>query len=126
MNVTSEGIKYRKLHNEIDEGYPQKVSAERKEYAEAYASLRITENNVINTNFRTERLLEQILAKDNLNQAYKKVKANKGAGGVDKMGVDELLPYLREKQRQLSLDNQTLNNLGFIYFSVYYSKVCIN
>ncbi|BCJ96834.1 hypothetical protein acsn021_44030 [Anaerocolumna cellulosilytica] len=25
-----------------------------------------------------------------------------------------------------SLDNQTLSNLGFIYFSDYYSKVCVN
>jgi RNA-directed DNA polymerase len=107
MNVTNEEIKYRKLHNEMDEGYLQMVSAERKEYAEAYASSRITENNVINTDLSTEmfanehRLLEKILAKDNLYQAYEKVKSNKGAGGVDKMGVDELLPYLKENQKQL-------------------------
>ncbi|WP_330364979.1 group II intron reverse transcriptase/maturase [Anaerovorax odorimutans] len=101
MNVTNKEIKYRKLHNEIDEGYLQMVSAERKEYAEAYASSRITENNVINTDFRADRLLEKILGKDNLYQAYEKVKSNKGAGGVDKMGVGELLPYLKENQRQL-------------------------
>ncbi|MDD3140100.1 MAG: hypothetical protein PHX08_14130 [Lachnospiraceae bacterium] len=83
------------------------VSAERKEYVEAYASSRITENNIINTDLSMElftseqRLLEKILAKDNLYQAYEKVKSNKGAGGVDKMGVDELLPYLKENQRQL-------------------------
>jgi RNA-directed DNA polymerase len=101
MNVTNEEIKYRKLHNGIDEGYLQMVSAERKEYVEAYASYRITENNVIDTDLSTDRLLEKILAKDNLYQAYEKVKSNKGAGGVDKMGVDELLPYLKENQRQL-------------------------
>ena len=101
MNVTTEEIKYRKLHNGMDEGYLQMVSAERKEYVEAYASSRITENNIINTDLSTEKLLEKILAKDNLYQAYEKVKANKGAGGVDKMGVDELLPYLKENQRQL-------------------------
>lgn len=101
MNVTNEEIKYRKLHNGMDEGYLQMVSAERKEYVEAYASSRITENNIINTDLSTERLLEKILAKDNLYQAYEKVKSNKGAGGVDKMGVDELLPYLKENQRQL-------------------------
>ncbi len=101
MNVTNEEIKYRKLHNGIDGGYLQMVSAERKEYAEAYASSKITENNIINTDLSTDRLLEKILAKDNLYQAYEKVKSNKGAGGVDKMGVDELLPYLKENQRQL-------------------------
>ena len=101
MNVTNEEIKYRKPHNGMDEGYLQMVSAERKEYAEAYASSRITENNIINTDMSTERLLEKILAKDNLNQAYEKVKANKGAGGVDKMGVDELLTFLKNNQKKL-------------------------
>jgi hypothetical protein len=32
MNVTNEEIKYRKLHDETDEGCLQMVSAERKEY----------------------------------------------------------------------------------------------
>lgn len=54
----------------------------------------ITENNITDANEPTERLLERILERDNLNQAYKKVKANKGAGGVDKMRIEELLPYL--------------------------------
>src|SRR5690606_35997960 len=33
---------------------------------------------------------------DNLNEAFKRVKANKGSHGVDGMGVDELLQYLRD------------------------------
>ncbi len=41
-------------------------------------------------------LLEQILDRDNLNRAYKKVKSNKGSHGVDRMKVDELLPYLKQ------------------------------
>ena len=39
--------------------------------------------------------------KRNLNKAYKKVKSNKGAGGIDGMQVDELLPFLRENQDEL-------------------------
>ena len=46
-------------------------------------------------------LLDLILRKDNLNAAYKKVKSNKGSGGIDGMQVDELLPYLRENQETL-------------------------
>ena len=41
-------------------------------------------------------LLEKILSKDNMNAAYKRVCANKGAGGVDGMTVDELGDYIRE------------------------------
>ena len=32
-------------------------------------------------------LLERILSRDNLNRAYKRVKSNKGAPGIDGMGV---------------------------------------
>ena len=41
-------------------------------------------------------LLEKILDKNNMNEAYKKVCANKGAGGVDGMEVEELDGYIRE------------------------------
>lgn len=42
------------------------------------------------------KLLEKILDKNNMNEAYKKVCANKGAGGVDGMEVEELDGYIRE------------------------------
>ena len=41
-------------------------------------------------------LLEKILDKKNMNEAYKKVCANKGAGGVDGMELKELDGYIRE------------------------------
>ena len=34
-------------------------------------------------------LLEEILNQDNLNKAYKKVKANKGVAGVDGISVED-------------------------------------
>ena len=40
-------------------------------------------------------LIEVILSKENLNRAYKKVVANKGAGGVDGVTVEELGNYIR-------------------------------
>jgi len=98
MNVTKDGIKDRQLHIE---DYLQMVSAEQKEYAEVPAHQRIAENNDIITDFQTDNLMEQILHKDNLNKAYKKVKSNKGAGGVDGMSVDELLGFLKDNQKQL-------------------------
>ena len=98
MNVTKDGLKNRQLHIE---DYLQMVSAEQKEYAEVSAHQRITENNDIITDFQADNLMEQILHKDNLNKAYKKVKSNKGAGGVDGMSVDELLGFLKDNQEQL-------------------------
>jgi len=98
MNVTENRFKDRQLHIE---DYLQKVSAEQREYAEVSAYRMITENNHIITDFRTDNLLEKILHKDNLNKAYKKVKSNRGAGGVDGMNVDELLTFLRSNQVQL-------------------------
>jgi len=99
MKVTeSDNLKHRQL---LNEGYLQRVSAEQREYAEACASPKMTETDSTNTNQQTEGLLEQILSTDNLNQAYKQVKRNKGAGGIDGMQVDELLPFLKENQNEL-------------------------
>ena len=98
MNVTKDGFKDRQLHIE---DYLQMVSAEQKEYAEVSAHQRIAENNDIITDFQTDKLMEKILSNDNLNQAYKKVKSNKGAGGVDGMNVDELLSFLKDNGTQL-------------------------
>lgn len=98
MNVTKDGCKDRQLHIE---DYLQMVSAERKEYAEVSDHKRITEKGDIITDFQTDKLMERILSKDNLNRAYKKVKFNKGAGGVDGMNVDELLSFLRNNGEQL-------------------------
>ncbi len=98
MNVTNDGFKDRQLHIE---DYLQMVSAEQKEYAEVSVYQRITENNDIITDFQTDKLLEKILSNDNLNQAFKKVKSNKGAGGIDGMNIDELLLFLRNNGKYL-------------------------
>ena len=95
MNVTENRFKNRQLHME---DYLQMVSAEQKEYAEVFDYRKITEKSSIITDYWTDNLLELILRKDNLNKAYKRVKSNKGTGGIDGMQVDELLPYLKENQ----------------------------
>ena len=46
-------------------------------------------------------MLEKVLDRGNLNRAYKRVKANKGASGVDGMTVDEALPWLKEHREEL-------------------------
>jgi len=56
-----------------------------------------------------ERMMEKILERENLKRALKRVKQNKGAGGVDGMEVDELGPYLKQHWPQLreALENGT-------------------
>lgn len=42
------------------------------------------------------RLMEEILSRENLMTAYRRVKANKGAPGIDKMTVEQLWTFLEE------------------------------
>ena len=73
---------------------PQKNRTASEGYAGGQTFIEITENN-LTTNHQSENgLLEYILSSFNLNKAYKQVKRNKGAGGVDKMQVESLKDYL--------------------------------
>lgn len=46
-------------------------------------------------------MLERITSKGNIIMAYKQVRRNHGAGGVDKMEIEELTPYLKEHMDEL-------------------------
>ena len=46
-------------------------------------------------------MLDEILTRENLNKAYKRVYANKGVGGVDGVTVEELLSYLKMHKAEL-------------------------
>ena len=67
----------------------------------ALTDKRITENNNTDANSQGNELLERILSRDNLNRAYKQVKRNKGAHGVDGMEVEQLLLYLKDNGDEL-------------------------
>ena len=43
-----------------------------------------------------DRLIEQVVARENAVEALKRVRRNKGSPGIDGMTVDELTPYLHE------------------------------
>ncbi len=47
------------------------------------------------------KLIEEVLSEENLNEAIRKVKANKGASGVDDMNVDELDDYFKEHKEEI-------------------------
>lgn len=98
MNVTKTGKKGSQLPLE---GSTQKDSAEHEGYAGVHSPVRITENNNTDANESKDGLLEQIVSRENLNQAFKKVKANKGSHGIDGMKVEELLQHLKENGEAL-------------------------
>ena len=77
-------------------GFLQRDSVEHEEYAEAYS----TDNQETKERDGAD-LLEKVLERDNLNRAYKRVRANKGAAGVDGMTVDEALSWLRVHKGEL-------------------------
>ena len=83
----------------MNNGCSQRDSAEHEGYAKASRSF----NRIWKERDSAQpKLLETILYKDNLNRAYKRVKANKGAAGIDGMTVEEALPYLREHQKEIT------------------------
>jgi len=103
MNVNKQGAKCSQLltDNSRKEGSLQNNSAEHEGYAGVHSPVRITENNITNADMSRKRLLEEIIDRNNLNRAFKRVKTNKGAHGIDGMGVDELLQHLKETGAQL-------------------------
>ena len=53
------------------------------------------------------KVIERVLSKDNLNEAYKQVIRNKGASGIDEMTCEEVKDYLKVNGDKLI--NQILN-----------------
>jgi len=87
----------------------QNSRAEPEGYAGGQTFIWMTENNLTNTDRPEYGLLEQILSPSNLNRAFKRVRSNKGSGGIDKMEVESLRDYLvnnKEKLIQSILDGK--------------------
>ena len=87
-----------KAENIDGNGCPQRDSAEHEGYAEVRRSFRSIWKE---RDSAEPELLEKILGRDNLNRAFKRVKARKGAPGIDGMTVDEAGTYLRENKDEL-------------------------
>ena len=87
------------MNAENKESCSQRDSAERKGYVRAHRSF----NRIWKERDSAEPdILGKILDKDNLNRAYKRVKANKGAPGVDGMTIEQALPWLKEHNHELT------------------------
>ena len=80
------------------ESCSQRDSAERKGYVRAHRSF----NRIWKERDSAEPdILGKILDRDNMNRAYKRVKANGGAPGIDGMTIEAALPWLREHKDEL-------------------------
>lgn len=49
----------------------------------------------------TQSLMEEVTSRENLNRAYRKVRANKGAAGIDGVTVDDLPAWIAEHKQEL-------------------------
>jgi len=94
-------MKEREQKNPLQGTCPQKNRTESEGYAGGQTYIGITENNITDTHPLGYGLLEFIVSPSNLNSAYRQVKRNKGAGGIDKMEVEPLKDYLFGRKDEL-------------------------
>ncbi|MCK5103105.1 MAG: hypothetical protein KAR17_09825 [Cyclobacteriaceae bacterium] len=83
------------------EGYLQETRVELGGNAGARSISTTSKGGENDDNEYREGLLGKILEPDNLNIAYRKVKAKRGSHGADGMTVDELLPFLKQNGNQI-------------------------
>jgi group II intron reverse transcriptase/maturase len=85
------------MKTENRKSYLQMASAEHEEYAGASSVIARKGSE----QGGASDLLEEILSKRNLFEAYKKVKEKKGSPGIDGMTVHAVLPWLKEHVEEL-------------------------
>ena len=98
MQDTKKCDESRQLHYE---GCLQEVRVEPGDIVGARSISSTSEEGRNGGNEYSSGLLEKILHRDNMNNAYRRVKENKGSHGVDGMSVNELLPYLKQNGNQI-------------------------
>lgn len=83
---------------EMPESRPEGSGRKPREYGKGASNGAARRENV-----RPEelQLMEAVVARENLLDAYARVMSNKGAAGVDEMPVEQLLPYLQEHWVQI-------------------------
>lgn len=99
MKITKNTLECRKQDKDTIINRGNNVEHERR--GNGQSDSRMIEIDDINTHKPTEGMLEQILSRNNMNNAYLKVKRNNGAGGVDKMEMDELLEHLKTHREEI-------------------------
>ena len=91
MDLFDEALKASLRHGATGEGGTGTGACEERQAATAW-----DQNRAL-----TQHLMEKVAGSANLNQAYKRVKANGGAPGVDGMTVADLRPWIADNRERL-------------------------
>lgn len=81
----------------------RKLTRQIKDNSESENKLAVHSHDKINSkeeNTKNE-LIEKILHRNNLNEAFRRVKSNKGSAGVDGISTEELLKHLKENKYKI-------------------------
>jgi len=98
VKVTGDYKESRKLHKE---GFSHENRVELEGSGKVLSNSLTSKQEQDDRKAYDSRLLEKILEKENMNLAFKRVRKNKGSHGIDKLGTDELLDYLKEHGAEL-------------------------
>ena len=82
---------------------PDKIELDTRNKQGVFSDSSASSEKKTKSEIDTEYLLESIVSKRNLFEAYKQVKKNNGSHGVDGMRVDELLPYLKSHATEITV-----------------------
>ena len=89
------------------------AGTECREHAEASSARGMAPAESASMHCRTD-LMERIVDKDNMREAYAKVRSNRGSAGADRMGVSEMHDYFKEHADELFEQVLTVFGNGFL------------
>ncbi len=98
MKETKKYVESRQLQIE---GYSHESKVELKDNGKVPSISLTSDRKQNDSNVYASKLLEKILHRDNMNEAFKRVVKNKGSHGIDGLTTDELLSYLKENGANL-------------------------
>lgn len=98
MKETKECVESRQLHIE---DYARKSRVELEDNGKVPSISLTSDRKQNDRNVYTSDLLKKIINGSNMQEAYKRVKRNKGSHGVDGLTIHELETYLEENGRKL-------------------------
>jgi group II intron reverse transcriptase/maturase len=98
LKETKKYVESRQLHKE---GYSHESKVELEDNGRVPSISLASDKKQDDRDVDTSKLLEKILHRDNMNEAFKRVTKNKGSHGIDGLTTDELLSYLKENGANL-------------------------